>query len=80
MLSADRVFVVLAVCAGSAFAIVTPPLDPADERHHMARIFALSEGKFSPSGPAEGHRHEIPRSLTRLHPPRSVSRAMRRST
>jgi hypothetical protein len=70
MLSADRVFVVLATCAGIAFAISVPPLDPADERHHLARIFAISEGNISPAGPAVGHQHQIPRSLNRLHPPR----------
>jgi len=69
-LTPDRVFVVLASCFGIGFAIATPPLDPPDERHHLARIFALSEGHLSPAGPATGHRHTVPRSLNRLHPPR----------
>ncbi|MFP8882213.1 MAG: DUF2142 domain-containing protein [Myxococcota bacterium] len=59
----------LATCFGLAFTIATPPLDPADEVHHLARIFALSEGHISPAGPSQGHRHEIPRSLNQLHPP-----------
>jgi hypothetical protein len=68
-LTPERVFVVLALLSGLGFALASPPLDPADERRHLQRAFALSEGHGSAPGPGAGHRHQVPRSIGALHPP-----------
>ena len=51
----ERVLVVLALLFGLGFALVSPPLDPADERRHLQRAFAISEGHWSAPGTATDH-------------------------
>ncbi len=65
--SPQGVFCVVAAAFGLAFAIVSPPLDPSDERRHLQRAWVQSEGHWLPIGRAEGYRHPLPRSLFEIH-------------
>lgn len=63
-LTPERVFAALAALFGLAFAATSPLLDPADERRHLERAFALSEGHLYLDA-----NYRVPRSLHALHPP-----------
>ena len=45
-LAPDRVFVALASIFGLAFAVLTAPLQVADEGRHLARAYVISQGQF----------------------------------
>jgi hypothetical protein len=59
----DRVYLTLALALGSAFLVLTPPFQVADERAHFRRAFAIAEGHVVPLKRGDSTGDEQPRSI-----------------
>ena len=62
----ERAFLWLACAAGLAFLVLTPPLQVADENHHLNRSYMIAHGDLGAGEQRGVSGNPVPRSLTQM--------------